>query len=110
MAEIVASDDFNRDETDPGNNRIENKYQMPLVWQWNHNPDHEYWSVTDRPGYLRLINGRMDPGFLDTQNSLTQRTFGPESSAHIAMDISNMKTGDYAGLGALQKNFGFVGV
>lgn len=95
---IVASDEFDWNS------------HMPLIWQWNHNPDHNYWSVTDRPGYFRIINGRLDTGFLDTQNTLTQRTFGPECSGVVSLDVSRMQDGDVAGLGALQKNFGFVGV
>jgi beta-xylosidase len=94
---IVASDEFDWDT------------KMPLVWQWNHNPDNNYWSITERPGFLRITNGRIDSSFLYTQNTLTQRTFGPECSAIIAMDVSHMQDGDVAGLGALQKNFGFVG-
>ncbi|MDZ7261521.1 MAG: glycoside hydrolase 43 family protein, partial [candidate division KSB1 bacterium] len=98
IPKIVASDEFDWNT------------KMPLVWQWNHNPDNQYWSVTERPGYLRIKNGRIDSGFLDTQNTLTQRTFGPECSGIVAMDISNMQDGDVAGLGALQKNYGFVAV
>lgn len=91
----------------------ENDYNgsnLSLVWQWNHNPDNRFWSLTDRPGYLRLINGQVSTSILDARNTLTQRTFGPECSAVIAMDISNMKHGDYAGLAAFQQNYGFVGV
>jgi len=98
IPKIVASDEFDWN-TD-----------LPLVWQWNHNPDNEHWSVTERPGYLRITNGRVDSGFLDTQNTLTQRTFGPECSGVVAMDVSHMQDGDVAGLGALQKNYGFVAV
>lgn len=99
---IVASDDFERD--------FEKDLLLPLEWQWNHNPDDLYWSLKERHGYLRLTNVRVDSGFTDTRNTLTQRTFGPECSAVIAMEIGNMKDGDYAGLGALQHNYGFVGV
>ena len=95
---IVGSDEFEWD------------FDLSLVWQWNHNPDNDYWSVTERPGFFRLTNGRIDETFIDTQNTLTQRTFGPECSGIIAMDISHMQDGDVAGLGALQKNYGFVGV
>jgi beta-xylosidase len=84
--------------------------ELPLVWQWNHNPDNDKWSVTDRPGYLRLTNGRVDTGFHDTRNTLTQRTFGPECSGWIAMDLSNMQDGDVAGFGALQWDYGYVAV
>jgi len=98
---IVASDEFDRK---PGASAL------PLVWQWNHNPDNRYWSVTERPGYLRLTAGRVDADFLSARNTLTQRTFGPECSGTVSLDVSHMKDGDYAGLGLLQKRYGFVGV
>lgn len=41
---------------------------------------------------------------------LTQRTFGPECSGTVTVDVSNMKDGDVAGLAALQKRYGMVGV
>jgi len=84
--------------------------KLPLAWQWNHNPDHNLWSVDARPGYLRLTTGRVDTDVLNAKNMLTQRTFGPESSATIAMETDQMKDGDYAGFIALQKLYGFVGV
>jgi beta-xylosidase len=98
---IVASDEFDRR---PG------ERALPLVWQWSHNPDSRYWSVTQRPGYLRLTTGRTDPDLLSARNTLTQRTFGPQCSGTVAMDVSNMKDGDTAGLGLLQRRYGFVGV
>ncbi|MCZ8520768.1 MULTISPECIES: family 43 glycosylhydrolase [Paenibacillus] len=91
----------------------ENDYNgsnLDLVWQWNHNPDNTLWSLTERPGYLRLTNGRKSTDLLGARNTLTQRTFGPESSGNIAVDVSRLKDGDYAGLAALQKDYGFVGV
>jgi uncharacterized protein len=98
---IVASDEFDRNPGDPA---------LPLVWQWNHNPDNTLWSVTDRPGFLRLTTGRVDEDFLKARNTLTQRTFGPESAASIAVDISHMKEGDVAGLALIQRDYGLVGV
>jgi beta-xylosidase len=94
---IVTSDEFE-----------DNK--LPLAWQWNHNPDNRFWSLSEREGYLRLTNGRVDDNVLQTRNTLTQRTFGPESSASTVIDVSNLKDGDVAGLIALQKRYGFVGV
>jgi len=98
---IVASDEFNRKK---GEN------SLPLVWQWNHNPDNTLWSVTQRKGYLRLKTGRIDSTFLEARNTLTQRTFGPKCTGSTLLDISTMKDGDFAGLGLLQKNYGLVGV
>ncbi|TDH23460.1 glycosyl hydrolase 43 family protein [Segetibacter sp. 3557_3] len=98
---IVASDEFTRKKNEPS---------LPLVWQWNHNPDNRFWSLTARKGFLRLTTARVDTSFLMARNSLTQRTFGPASEGSTALDISNMKDGDIAGLGLLQKNFGLVAV
>jgi beta-xylosidase len=98
---IVASDEFTRKRDDR---------PLPLVWQWNHNPDNRLWSLTARKGYLRLTTGRIDTGFLSARNSLTQRTIGPVCTGSVSLDVSNMKDGDFAGLGLLQKNYGLVGV
>jgi len=117
LGNIVESDEFERSDALlaklKASPRGENDYvreAFPLAWQWNHNPDSRYWSLTDRPGWLRLTAGRTDKSFLEARNSLTQRTFGPECSATTLIDVSNMKDGDYTGLAALQKQYGFVGV
>ena len=83
---------------------------LPLAWQWNHNPDNAFWSLGQRPGFLRLTTGRVDADFLSARNTLTQRTFGPQCSGTVALDASAMKDGDFAGLSALQKKYGLVGV
>lgn len=86
----------------------ENKLQ--LVWQWNHNPDNENWSVTEREGYLRLKTGSLASSIKDARNSLTQRTYGPRCTSEVGMDVSNMKAGDYAGICAFQTSYGQIGV
>ncbi len=98
---VVASDEFDRRPGEPA---------LPLVWQWNHNPDNALWSLTQRPGFLRLTTGRVDADFLKARNTLTQRTIGPACSGVTAIDTGGMKDGDVAGLALLQKNYGFVGV
>lgn len=98
---IVNDDEFNRKKGETA---------MPLVWQWNHNPDNSLWSVTERKGYLRLKTGRVDDSFLKSRNTLTQRTFGPVCSGVTLIEVSKMKDGDFAGLTAFQRKFGQVGV
>jgi beta-xylosidase len=98
---IVASDDFKRKKGEP---------DLPLVWQWNHNPDNNFWSVNRRKGFLRLKTGRVVNNFLQAKNTLTQRTIGPECAGSTLIDVSNMKEGDFAGLALLQKKYGLVGV
>ena len=97
VAGIVTSDEFATDT-------------LSLPWQWNHNPDNKHWSLTEREGFLRLGNGRIDKTLLDTRNTLTQRTFGPESTASVRIDISHLQQGDVAGLALIQKHYGYIGV
>lgn len=98
---IVDSDDFTRK---PGD------LPLPLVWQWNHNPDHSLWSLAARPGFLRLTTGRVAGDVLSARNTLTQRTIGPKCSGTTVLDVSNLMDGDFAGLVLLQKHYGLVGV
>jgi beta-xylosidase len=98
---IVNNDEFSRKKGEPA---------LPLVWQWNHNPDNKLWSVTQRKGYLRLTTGRIDSMYLMARNTLTQRTIGPVCSGITSVDVSNMKDGDFAGLSVLQRKFALVGV
>jgi len=95
---IVSSDEF--DHGPP----------LGLAWQWNHNPDNANWSLTDRPGYLRLRAGRISRDLTEARNTLTQRTFGPQCSATVAVETTGMRSGDCAGLAVFQKRYGFVGV
>jgi beta-xylosidase len=98
---IVASDEFDRRSADPA---------LPLAWQWNHNPVPADWSLTKRPGYMSFVTSRVVPTLSEAPNTLTQRTFGPDSFATTSIDVSGMKDGDYAGIAAFQKRYGFVGV
>jgi beta-xylosidase len=98
---IVASDEFERRAGERA---------LPLAWQWNHNPENKLWSLTARPGFLRLTTARADNDFLLARNTLTQRTFGPQCAATTTVDVSNLKDGDFAGLALQQRNYGLVGV
>lgn len=101
IPDIVASDEFDRKK---------GERPLPLVWQWNHNPEDNLWSLSQRKGYLRLTTGRVDTSFVMARNTLTQRTIGPECSGSTAIDVAHMKEGDFAGLALLQQKYGLVGV
>lgn len=96
---LVISDDFNCNEN-----------KLALNWQWNHNPDHTRWSLTDRPEWLRLKTGQSADSVEYARNTLTQRTEGPACSGEVLLDMSGMKAGDYAGLVALASQFGAIGI
>ena len=98
---IVHSDEFTRNKNDAA---------LPLVWQWNHNPENSLWSLKERKGFLRLKTDRIDTSFFFARNTLTQRTIGPVCTGTTSLDVANMKDGDFAGFCLLQKNYGLVGV
>ena len=98
---VVSSDDFIRSEGEP---------DLPLAWQWNHNPDDAHWSLDRENGLFRITTGRIDTSFYFARNTLTQRTIGPLCTGSASLDISNMKEGDVAGLALLQLKYGLVGV
>ena len=96
-ATIVKADDFSQ-------------AKLGLHWQWNHNPIDQAWSLTERPGYLRLKTNRVVPNIYLAPNTLTQRMEGPSCSGIIVMDLSKMKDGDRAGLAAFNSATGALTV
>ena len=96
-ATIVKADDFSQ-------------ARLGLHWQWNHNPIDQAWSLTERPGYLRLKTNRVVPNIYLAPNTLTQRMEGPSCSGIIVMDLSRMKDGDRAGLAAFNSDTGALTV
>ncbi|WP_189486543.1 glycoside hydrolase family 43 protein [Asticcacaulis endophyticus] len=70
---------------------------LGLQWQWNHNPDNTRWSLSERPGYLRLKAGQADH-LTTSRNTLTQMLTGPFMRSTARLDISGMTDGQRAGL------------
>lgn len=83
--------------------------KLGAVWQWNHVPADDKWSLTSRPGFLRLTS-QPATDFLSARNSLTQRAVGPRATATAALDLSGLKAGDVAGLALLNRPYGWIGV
>ena len=96
-AAIVKADDFSSEK-------------LGLHWQWNHNPVDKAWSLTERPGFLRLKTSRVVPNIYLAPNTLTQRMEGPKCTGAIVMDLSKMKDGDCAGLSAFNSDSGTLTV
>ena len=79
------------------------------VWQWNHAPAANKWSLTEKPGTLRLHTLPAEQ-FLVAKNTLTQRVIGPESTATVTLDASSLQPGDIAGLGLLNMPCAWIGL
>ncbi len=84
--------------------------KLGLEWQWNHNPSPSLWSLSEKPGWLRLRTGRVNEVATQAQNTLTQRTFGPTCSGTVRLNCSGLKDGDTAGLMALMGKYGYIAV
>ena len=93
--DIVCSDDFSNTK-------------LGLHWQWNHNPIDNAWSLTERPGYLRLKTNRVVPNLYLAPNTITQRMYGPTCSGVVCLDFSKMKDGDCAGFSAFNGDSGVL--
>jgi xylan 1,4-beta-xylosidase len=78
-------------------------------WQWNHVPDANKWSLTEKPGVLRLHSLPAD-SFYNARNSLCQRPPSPESIMTVELNTSGMVAGDTAGLGLLSTPYAWIGV
>ena len=69
-------------------------------WVWNHNPRDSHWSLTERPGWLRLKASVPvgKGGFWGACNTLSQRIMGTgKGQATAKLDLSGMRPGQRAG-------------
>lgn len=76
--------------------------RLGLQWQWNHNPDNARWSLSERPGFLRL-RPTLATGFWSARNTLTQKGYGPRSRGEVILDVGKLLPGDVCGFGTLGK-------
>lgn len=73
---------------------------LKAVWEWNHVPVSERYSLAERRGFLRLY-AMPSPGFKWARNSLTQRFTGPSSCATALLCTRGLRRGDFAGNGIM---------
>jgi beta-xylosidase len=93
---LQASDDFSKPTLGP-------------QWEWNHNPDPAAWSLTARPGFLRL-KALPAQHLVTARNTLTQILQGPESRVTARVDFSGMTEGQRAGLSLFGVRPSWIGV
>jgi len=89
--------------------------QLGMQWGWNHNPEPTKWSLSEKPGFLRLKTVTVVDSLQKARNTLTQRMFAYYSDtlasiATIKMDFGKMKEGDIAGLAIFQNPHAYIGI
>ena len=85
---------------------------LAVQWEWNYQPRADKWSLTDRPGYLRLYAFKplRSNNLLTAGNTLTQRVFKTNSNVvTVQMDISGMTDGQHAGICHFASHFWTIG-
>lgn len=97
---IQRSDDFDTDK-------------LSVQWQWNYQPRADKFSLTERPGWIRLkaFTPIKPNELLSAGNTLTQRCFRvTNSDVVIKADISNMADGQKSGLCHFSSQHAAIGV
>jgi hypothetical protein len=84
-------------------------HSLSPIWQWNHAPVEVDWSLTERPGYLRLRT-QSAPDLLHARNTLTQRAIGPRSRPTAILDAASLRPGDRAGLALFNRPYAWLAV
>lgn len=103
-APLFGSDDF-CDTPDAGG-----KITLRHSWQWNHNPQHALWSVTQRPGALRIRTEKRCVSLTQAVNTLTQRMHFPVSQASVLLDGNGLNNGDFICFSVLQSCYRAIAV
>jgi len=84
--------------------------KLSPIWQWNHNPVDSAWSLTDRPGWLRL-HGLPSADLADARNTLTEKIWDDGGVIDMKLDVSHLTDGQTAGFTFISgSNFGWVGI
>jgi len=94
------------------------KAKLGVQWEWNHNPRNSHWSLTERPGWLRLMASMpvtrerkagpdknqwtnqdgVGTAFWRACNTVSQRIMGTTTGTATAkLDLSNLAPGQRAG-------------
>ncbi|MBQ5663202.1 MAG: cellulase family glycosylhydrolase [Bacteroidaceae bacterium] len=88
-------------------------YDLASQWTWNSNSDSNKWSLTERAGFLRLRTASVTNNLLQAYNILTQPILKFDDNltyGTIAIDVTQMKDGDVAGLAVMHEQLIYIAV
>jgi beta-xylosidase len=102
---------FPRTELAPSDN-----FNSPLLkpeWEWNYQPDDTKWSLTERPGFLRLraFPSIRSGDFKTVGNVITQRSFRTRrNEVTVQLDLAGMADGQEAGIAHFARTYATLSV
>ena len=109
---LVQSDDFKENAKLSSKERQQKygSFGFKSMWQFNHEPDLELvWKEKEKDGFC-VKTDKLCANVLQAKNVLTQRMLFPGCAGEITIDAGGLNEGDYAGLCALQDDYGLVGI
>ena len=78
------------------------------AWQWNHIPDKS--CCTLETSKYTITTNKTVTNITQAVNTYTQRTFTEKCAGSVVLDASQIQEGDFAGLAALEGEYGFIAV
>lgn len=88
--------------------------KLGLNWQWLGNHRKEFWSLSERPGYLRLYSlnpsGQENTILWHCSNILTQKIMCPEMVMDTHMEFIHLKEEEQAGVIVIGDGYGWLGI
>ncbi len=84
----------------------DDKGRLNSCWQWNHIPEKSLIKLSKSE--YRLKSGKIVVNPIQAANTLTQRIFTEHCICSATVDASKINEGDFAGLCALEGEYGFI--
>lgn len=78
------------------------------TWQWNHTPDMKLVHLSENN--FSITTDKIVKNVCQCSNTLTQRPLGHSFTASVQLDASRLNDGDYAGVCALEGDYGFIAI
>ena len=104
----IKGKNFNKLET----NDFFDEPTLSPQWNWTMDPDNDRWSLTDKPGFLRLYTGKTvnNGGFWNASNTISQRILGNGKGVATAeISLEGIKKHQIAGLCRFSMDFSVLG-
>lgn len=98
---LEASDDFQEEK-------------LNLMWQWLGNARDSFYSLKERPGFLRLYclnpSGKKEPVLWENANVLTQKLVCPSFKARTCLHFDNLSENEQAGMVMMGGHYAYISV
>lgn len=88
--------------------------KLNLMWQWLGNPKDSFYSLTERPGYLRLYcanpSKKQAPVLWECANVLTEKLVCPYFTAETCLSVAGLSEGEQAGMTMMGGDYAYLAV